>query len=230
MKLEVRRGDLVAQRAGAWVVGVLEAGGPLGGAARAVDRATRGALAALLDSGDFTGRWLELALLHPGHPRTRRVIVVGLGSRAALTPHRVRLAMAAATRRARELGAGTVATVAHGASAGGLDPIVALTATVEGARLGHERLTAFKTEPGPKPLVRITIFERWKPISARQRRAVARGDAIASGTCLARDLANTPGDALPPDALARRARVARDLAGASVQVLGVPQMTRLGMG
>ncbi|NOT33264.1 MAG: leucyl aminopeptidase, partial [Candidatus Eisenbacteria bacterium] len=66
--------------------------------------------------------------------------------------------------------------------------------------------------------------------SARQRRAVARGDAIASGTCLARDLANTPGDALPPDALARRARqVARD-AGASVQVLGVPQMTRLGMG
>ena len=150
MKLELRRGDIATLRAGAIALGVLERGGPLAGAARTIDRATRGSIQAVLDSGDFAGRHLETVVLYPRHPKIRRVILVGLGTKADLTEHRVRLAAAQAARRARELGAGTLVTVAHGAGAGGLDPGAAAKATAEGTRLGHYRHPAHRAHGGPK--------------------------------------------------------------------------------
>ena len=50
------------------------------------------------------------------------MLVIGMGKAAAFTPHRARQLAAVAAKRARELGARTLATVVHGAGAGGVLP------------------------------------------------------------------------------------------------------------
>src|SRR6185503_484187 len=108
MDVLLRRGDLVTRPAGAVAIGILAGTRELTGAARALDRASRGMISALLEGGDFTGRFLELAVLYPPRGGGRRVIVVGLGAVGDLTEHRVRQAAAQVARRARELGVKTL--------------------------------------------------------------------------------------------------------------------------
>ncbi|HUK62076.1 MAG TPA: M17 family peptidase N-terminal domain-containing protein, partial [Dongiaceae bacterium] len=181
MEVRLRPGRLATRPAGAVAIGVIESGGPLTGAAREVDRASGGAVSALLASGDFRGRLLETAVLYPRGRKPRRVIVVGLGRRETLDPQRVRMASAVAARRARELGAGTLATVIHGAGAGGLDPARAAQAVAEGAVLGHYRHGAYKRDPGPRALRRIELIEhdgeRAKTLAPHVTRGAAWAEA-----------------------------------------------------
>lgn len=230
MEVLLKRGDVTARPAGALALGMLEGTRTLTGAAAAVDRATRGALAALLGRRDFGGRFLETAVLYPRGVRAQRVILVGLGRRAALDLSRVRRAAARAAGRARELGAGTLVTVVHGAGRGGLDPARAAQATAEGSVLGHYRFVAYRRDPGVPPLRRIEVLERDAALARTLAPAVARGARWAQAACLARDLVNTPGQDLTPERLAARAREIGREAGARVQVLEVPQLERLGMG
>jgi leucyl aminopeptidase len=124
----------------------------------------------------------------------------------------------------------TVALGAGGAGRGGLDPVVAAQATAEGSVLGHYRHTAYRRDTGTAPLRRIEVLERDADPARELAPAVARGGRWAAAACLARDLANTPGQDLTPEGLATRAREVGRAAGARVDVLGVPQMERLGMG
>jgi len=230
MEVVLRRGDLSARAAGLVAIGIFEGERRLTGAAAAVDRAAGGMVAALLKSEDFRGRWLESALLHPKGSRARRVLVLGLGKPAAFTPHRARQLAAVAARKARELGARSMATVAHGAGRGGLDPRRAAQAVAEGAVLGHWRFTAYRTDPVPPPLARIEVVEFDAALAKELAPAVERGARWAEATCLARDLASTPGQDLVPEGLAARAAEVGRQVGAEVEILGVPQMERLGMG
>jgi leucyl aminopeptidase len=230
MNVLLRRGDVVARPAGALALGILEGTTTLTGAAAAVDRATRGAIRWLLRRGDFAGRFLETAVLYPRGVRAQRVILIGLGRARDLDLGRVRRAAALGARRARALGAGTLATVAHGAGRGGLDPARAAQATAEGSILGHYRFTSYQRDAGTPALRRIEVLEHDAALARTLAPAVERGARWAEAVCLARDLINTPGQDLVPERLAARAReIGRDT-GARVEVLGVPQLERLGMG
>ena len=231
MEVLLRRGDVAARSAGMVAIGVFEGVKRLSGAAAAVDKASGGMVTALLRSEDFRGRWLEGALLHPAAGRrAKRVLVIGMGKAAVFTPHRARQLTAVAARRARELGVRSLATVVHGAGAGGLDPAVAAQAVAEGAVLGHWRYTAYRTDPVPAPLERVEVVEFDPALARAVAGAVERGAAWGEATCLARDLAMTPGqDLVPEDLAARAAEIAKSI-GARAEVLGVPQMERLGMG
>jgi leucyl aminopeptidase len=230
MDVVLRRGNVTARRAGALALGILEGERELSGASAAVDRATRGAIRAIRKRGDFTGRFLDVAVLYPPGLKAARLILVGLGPRAELTAHRVRQAAGRAARRARELGARSLTTVVHGAGRGGLDPERAAQAVAEGSVLGHYRFTAYRSEAAAAPLGSVEIFEQDPALAKRLAPAVERGARIAEGACLARDLANTPGQDLTPEGLADRAREIGRQCGARVEVLGVPQLERLGMG
>jgi len=239
MDVILKRGDVTTRPAGALALGILEGETTLTGEVAAVDQKTRGAIRSLLRQRDFTGRFLETAVLYPRGLRARRLILVGLGQREALDPSRARRAAAQAAKRARELGAGTLVTVALGTGGagergrgvrGGLDPAVAAQATAEGSVLGHYRFTPYRRDPGAAPLRRIELLERDADRARALAPAVARGAAWAAAACLARDLANTPGQDLTPEGLAARAQEVGREAGARVDVLGVPQMERLGMG
>jgi len=230
MDVVLRRGDIAARTAGAVALGILEDERPLAGATAAADRASRGAIQALLERGDFRGRFLEVATLYPPAMCASRLILVGLGRRAELTEHRVRQAAGAAARRARELSAGTLATVVHGLGPGGIAPARAAQAVAEGVILGQYRFSAYRSEPQGRPLKRVEIVVSDAALARSLTPAVVRGAAWAEATCLARDLASTPGQDLTPEALAERAREIAGSAGARIEVLGVPELERLGMG
>src|SRR3989442_8742651 len=230
MEVVLHRGDVGARPAGALALGILEDERPLEGAAAPADRGSRGAIKALLERGDFRGRFLEVITLYPPGLRAARLILVGLGRRAELAEHRVRQGAGAAARRARELSAGTLATVLPGAGRGGIPPERAAQAVAEGVILGSYRFTAYRGDEGSRPLKRVEIVERDTALARGLAPAVARGAAWAGAACLARDLASTPGDDLTPDGLAERAQEIARSSGARIQVLGVPQLEKHGMG
>ena len=228
MEVVLTRGELHARAAGLAAVTVFEGRDGLAGAAAAADRATCGAVAAVLGSRDLTGRFLETALIYPRGIKAKRMLLVGLGRRADLTPHRVLQAAALAARRARELKAGSLAFGLPGATTRGLPAILLAQAAAEGAVLGHYQFSAYRTESPLPPLARTHIVEP-NP-SPEIAAAVARGARWAEATCLARDLASTPGQDLVPERLAARAREIAEASGASAKILRVPQLERLGLG
>ena len=221
MDVTVRKAELTARPVGLLAVGVFEDAKSPGDAAKSLDRVTRGGVAAVRESGDFGGKAGETVLLYPRGLKAKRVLLVGLG-RESGEARLVQFA-AAAARRARELNAGTL-----GIAVPGRADEASLRALAEGAVLGHYRHTAYKRESKP-PLTRIELLSGAtvsKALAAAAEAGARRGEAVG----LARDLANTPGQDLVPEALAERAREIGRHAGARVTVLDVDAMERLGMG
>jgi len=224
MDVRIRSGEATARRVGLAALVCLE-DSPRSGALQRFDRASGGALARLLRSGDFSGRFLEEALLYPTRGSgAARVLVVGLGRRDALTRHRLLQAAARAARRARALRAGTLALGLPDSLA---EPAWA-HAAAEGIVLGHHQYLAYRTEPLP-PLRSAEVVVPDRAARALGP-AVARGTRWAEGTCLARDLAATPGQDLTPERLAARAVEVAEAAGAKARVLRGAQLERLGAG
>jgi len=231
-----RTADLASQPAGVLAVGVHEgaARGASGRAASApgrdtpggkLDAATKGALRSLLASGDFAGRSGESALLYAPGVQAKRVLVVGLGSADALDSRAARLAAAAAARRARDLGAERLAL----ALSERIEREPALARAVgEGLVTGHHRHTAYLSDGGKPALATVELLASGKPESV-VREALAAGVARGEAVCLARDLASTPGQDLPPGTLAERAREVAKRVGARATVMDAAAMERLGM-
>lgn len=225
MDVLLRRAEPVSRPAGLLAVGVPEGPIAAGSPAARVDRAGRGAVKALLASGDFTGRAGQTALLWLPGVKPKRVLLVGLGRARDLDEARVMLAAAAASRRARDLSAGTL-TLAFGEAA--LNPR-RMRAMGEGVVLGHHRHTAYLTSGGRPALERVEVLVGKAPSPTLQRAlaaGVTRGEAVG----LARDLASTPGQDLPPATLAERAVEIAHRVGARATVHDVAAMERLGMG
>jgi leucyl aminopeptidase len=230
MDIAIRRGAIAARAAGVVALAIPQDTRTLAGAAAALDRAARGAITALLASGDFRGKALETAVLYPTAGKARRLLLVGLGPRATIGPDALRQAAALMSRRARELGARTLVTPLPASPPGGPRPDRMAQALAEGLVLGHYRHTAYRTDPRPAPLRRIDVLVPDAAASRAARAGFERGVRFAEATCLARDLASTPGQDLTPEHLATRAREIARSAGARCTVLDPAQMERLGMG
>ncbi len=225
MDVQFRRAEPAATPAGLLAVALHE--GPLaaGSPAASLDRATQGAVKALLTSGDFAARAGETAVLYAAGVKAKRVLLVGLGPAKELTERRVLTAAASASRRARDLAAGTVALALPDALG---EHTQWLRAAAEGLVLGHHRHTAYLSS-SKSPLERAEIV-LGRAATAADRAAVAVGVTRAEAVGLARDLASTPGQDLVPAQLAERAVETAKRAGAKATVLEPAAMERLGMG
>jgi len=202
-------------------VGVHEGAPGRGTVAGDLDGASKGALRALLGSGDFRGRPGETALLYPPGLKARRLLVVGLGPEGAARVRALHTAAATAARRARDTGGRTLALALPAAAPD------EFTAIGQGLVLGHHRHSAYLTQGRP-PLDRAEVLVPRATAAGRAalEAGVRRGEAVS----LARDLASTPGQDLPPLALAARAREVARRVGGRATVHEVAALERLGMG
>ncbi len=206
---------------------VLQDEPPVARTAAPLDVAVPPLVRALLASGDFAGRALETAILHPAAGRVRRVLLVGIGPRDSLTSQRVRQVAATLARRATDLGARRVVVELPDARV--LNPAIAAQAFAEGAVMGSHRFDRYRAaRKTAEP--RIEIVPPSRDLAPAVRAAIALGLVVGRAVCLARDLANTPGQDLPPRELAATATRIGRASGARVRVLGVRDMERLGMG
>ena len=210
MKVDVTGKALADVTADALVVGVYAGERPPGRAAQALDTRLHGQLRGVLEAEKFQGKPGHVTHVHtPPKSRAGRVIVVGLGGRDDLTPETVRRAASAGLRRARDLGARTVAIDLLGDK---LDVRQRAHAAVEGAILGTYTFERYKREKSDKAVDGLTVVAP----ETRDRRAATEGartgQLFAEATWFARDLVNGPANDITPTHLAAVAsEVAREM-------------------
>jgi len=178
------------------------------------------ALQSLLDAGEARREFKRLAVTHA---EGRRWITVGLGPRAEFDAERARVVAAVAHVRARELGAEALCwEVPHHVS----DQVVG--GLVEGTMLQAYRFERYRSanrqsHGGPQRLLISAHHDVADPVESAAVVTAAQNSA--------RDLANTPANDLPPEAIAARARELADEGhGISVTTLDEREIRDAGMG
>lgn len=191
-----------------------------------LDTQAGGALGRLLASGDFRGKKDETALIHPGGPATR-ILLVGMGKADQVTVQSVRRAAAVAAKCARTIGVERMSWLLP--ELGALSAYDAVKAAAEGLAQGAWVYTALKQPPEePKPvLVEAEVLVTTASEAAEAGHAT--GAAIGAGHQLARDLQVLPGNICTPALLAEQARLLAERHGMKVTILDRTALEKEGM-
>lgn len=232
MKVQVIVGDIVYLPVDGIIVNLFEGVEKPGGATAAVDSALGGAISQLIAEKEIKGKLREVTLIHTlGRIPPKRVAVVGLGKPADFNLERLRGAVGEACHALRKGGAQKVASILHGAGAGGMAPESAAQAITEGCLLG---LYTFRQHQAASPdqkevqVLQLVVQEAGEMAAVQQ--GVARGEVLAEATALARDMANQPANFMTPTNMAEEARRVAQEHGLGIEVLEREQMKELGMG
>jgi leucyl aminopeptidase len=188
------------------------------------EREGRFSAGALFDTGEATGKSLELTLLHnvAGLAATR-VLLAGAGKRDKFDAAEMRRLAGAALRLLKTKSVKNIAIVLEGAAAAA--PFA--SSAVEGALLGDFEPDRHKTGNDKKSVATFTVaataFEGFEA-------AVEYGRIVGEATNYARDMVNEPGNLLTPARMAEAARVMAAEQHLQCEVLDRDAMQKLGMG
>ncbi|MEO8198601.1 MAG: leucyl aminopeptidase [Thermoanaerobaculia bacterium] len=180
----------------------------------------------LVDGLRFRGERERVVETQMGSPG-RTLTLIGLGKQAEFTAERASAFVDRAIEAARGAQAASLGLIVpdHAEFAGE----AAAERLARRLALASYRFDSFLTKPGGPRLKTATVA-----VPAAGRRAyasgLALGSAIAEGVALARDLGNTPPNQASPEWMVRQARALARRWGATIRVLGVPELRRHGMG
>lgn len=232
IKVSVKDTPREDARVNALIVGIYEKTNKLPVALKQLDKVSSGCLKRLIESGDYNGKSGRCAWLYPPDAPFDRLLAVGLGSAEKFNAEAFRRATGAAAREVRRMKAPRVAVALPEGKGGDFPDAAELArAAVEGFVMGAYRFLEFKTRvEDNSPIKSLTVLcpERKSELAAVRREA-GRGLTVAEGVNLARDLVNTPGGDMPPEALAREARRLARKHGLKCSVMGVPQLRKMKM-
>jgi leucyl aminopeptidase len=188
---------------------------------QAADEATGGAVTRAFAAAEFTGKdGQTVTILAPGAGLTR-IVAVGLGKPADVTPRRVEDAAGTlAAALAREANASLAADT--------LDPAHAAHAAL-GAALRSYRFDTYRTRQKPEDVPKFAALrilaadpvagaEAWSPLRA-----------LADGVFVTRDLVSEPANILTPAEMATRIQKLAGL-GLDIEVFGQSELEALGFG
>ena len=195
----------------------------------AADAALDGRIQAFLNLGDFKGKPKTTSVLYTnGGIAAPRVILVGLGLFEKLDSEQVRQVAGHTARQARDMGLKSITV-----------PIPPETqddwaqAAVEASLLSLYEFKQHKTqsddsEDEDKSLESMTFLVGSESEKSLIERTVKRGQTIANGTMLARDLSNQPGNHLTPTQLAEKAEEVAETVGIDCTVFDKPTLQEKG--
>jgi len=197
-------------------------GQALSGRAAAVDQASGGAISRALSASRFTGAKDQLLdLPAPPGVAAARVLLVGAGKSDAFSDITAEHTAAQAYNAVKTSG---LTSLRLELPAPGREPRAAL-----GVRLAAYRFDRYKTKEPPerKPSVILTqvVVDDVDGALAAFSPLAALADAVA----FSRDLVSEPANILYPAEFARRVKILEAL-GLEVEILGEPEMHKLGMG
>jgi leucyl aminopeptidase len=178
---------------------------------------------------NFKGQYKKSAFLVDAD---RRVIVAGLGKRKEFEPDRVRAAVAKALKLAEEKGIESPGLLIPDNKDVRGDLAVFAAAALEGAILGTYRFMKYRSpkDDDPRPVSELTlVFANTKNLSAAMKQAVEEAEARCEAVSFARDLANEPSVAKPPEKLAEIASSLAAKGRIQVKVLHKADLEKLGM-
>ncbi len=232
MRIEVISADITALQADAVVVNLFEGVKTPGGATAAMDRALDGAITRLIEHGEIKGKLGEITIIHSlGKIPARIVAVVGLGKQAEFSLDKLRNISGEFCRHLRKLNCQRVATIVHGAGAGGFEPTAASQVIAEGSLLGLYRFRKYTTkESEDKEIEELLLVERDTEKLEQLRLGCQRGRILAEATNLARDWINEPANYMTPTELAKRAQELASVYNLDITIFEREQMEAEGMG
>jgi leucyl aminopeptidase len=176
----------------------------------------------LYDSGEFSGKALEIAILHrPGGLKAKRLVLAGGGKREKFDAAELRKLTGAVVRALKSKGIRSITLALD--EAWRSDDFVASAA--EGAVLADLENDRYKTDP-KKNEKQIASFA----VLSGSQNALDRGRILAEAQNFSRDLANEPANVLTPMVLAEHAKKMAAEFGLECEVLDQDRMRQLGMG
>ncbi len=232
MEFSIKSGSPEKQRSACVVAGVFEHR-KLSFAGEVIDHAASGYLADILRRGDMDGKAGTTLLLHnvPGL-LCDRVLLVGLGKEREFRDKQYRDAVRAAIKALSDTGVGEAALYLCEIPVKKRD----LGWNVEQAVLVVEetlyRFEQMKSKPDEnrRALRRLTLAVSRRGELPTGEAAALRGQAIAAGMKLAKDLGNLPGNVCTPGYLALQAEELAKAHGFAIEVLDQVAIEKLGMG
>ena len=230
MKIKVEQTSVANIKCDLLVVNIFAGLKTPGGATAVVDQKLSGAITGLIKSGEITGKLAEVNLIHTqGKLPATQVLVVGLGDAAEFTLDKARRAAAAGLTEAKRIKAKQVATIVHGAGAGGLTLPNAAQALVEGSLIGSYRFEGFAKikDDSYFKVEEVIIVEIQKNKIKDISNGVKIGTIIAESVNNARDLINAPANRVTPTYLANQAI---KIPGTKTKVINLQQAKKMGMG
>ena len=230
IKVSVEKGAPESARTEALIIGVFDNAKKSRDELKVVCKAAGGGLGRLMESGDFAGKTGQFAWIYPPHAPFRRLLVVGLGSAKKFTPEVFRRAMGIAGCQVRHVKCNAATIMLPGRTEDNFSAGDFSRAAVEGFILGAYRFVDYKNKvendnPIKKLVVRYSPKEKEKEVRA----GAERGTVVAEAVVMARNLANTPGNDLPPEAMANIAKAQARRYGLKCKVLTMPELKRLKM-
>ncbi|MCH8862205.1 MAG: leucyl aminopeptidase [Proteobacteria bacterium] len=226
---EIEFTDYTEADSGTWIAGVYE-GGILFGTSAGLDRATEGALARAVAAEGFTGEEGRVLIVPGPGAGLTRVVLVGMGPKAARTPRQYRDIAGTAIRALGETFVDRAVislddrdgTVADAGTAANL---------ALGAKLASYRFDRYHTglDNGHMPGIARLVILTAQADAARALYA-SRLEPLAKAIFLARDLISEPANVIYPESFVTRVRRAARGVDVDIDVLKVRDMKKLKMG
>ena len=215
------------------VVGIYEQG-ELGVAARKIDSQLGGLLARLHASGDFAGKVGDTLLLPFAEgSASARLLLVGLGSKAAFGRKQYRKALHAAATGISKTGSTSAVVYLALETVGDVTVQYRARIVAEVFSVQSYKIPDLKTSVKPKPpkLSVVSVAVENARAAKAATTGLATGVAIGSGVFLARDLGNLPPNICTPTYLGTRAlQLAKEWPSIKTKVYDAAEIKALKMG
>ncbi|GAA4723217.1 leucyl aminopeptidase [Brevibacillus fulvus] len=189
-----------------------------------------GSLAAVIEQ-EKAGEANNVTVIHTlGKLKVNKVVLLGLGEKGKLTFTKARDAFAKAVKTVRAKGKDKqVALVLP--EAAGIETDRMAQAAAEAFLLGTYSYEGYRQKPKQeKAIAALRIYPFAAETEAAAAAGVKKGEALATGTNLARDLTNTPSNYLTPRALKDAIVEVAERYGMPYEVLEKDKLAELGMG
>jgi leucyl aminopeptidase len=206
------------------VAALVYEGGELSPAAKRLDELTSGAVSRAIEAAAFKGaKGKTLDLIAPAGMTSKRLLLVGAGPKDGFDD---KVAEAVAADSYNALKTSGVKTLRLGWK--GVSAAHAASGAL-GVRLAAYRFDRYRTTEKPEKKPSIETVEIAVDDVAAATKADEATAALADGVIFARDLVSEPANILYPAEFAARVKALETL-GLTVEILGVAEMTKLGMG
>jgi leucyl aminopeptidase len=214
---------------GAYVVACAD-GEKLSGAAAAADKKTKGALTKAMAATRFTGAKNQVVeLLAPQGLECERLLLIGLGKVQDVKERNFEAVGGTIAGRLLTSGEKLVTFAVEPPAKSGVSDAVAAARIALGACLRAYRFDNYRTTQKKTDKPTLAKLALQAEDQGEARRVWKHLEAILGGVNFTKDLVTEPPNVLHPVEFANRAKVLQDL-GVKVEVLGVKEMTKLGMG
>ncbi len=232
MEFKIKSGDIAKAKTPCLIVGVYDKR-KLCAVGEAVDKASDGALSALLKLGDMSGQKAGVLVAYGVKGlAAERVLLVGLGKRKELDRAGLDKAFAAVLKRLSEIRV-TEALLAVPEPPSGMDLYRTVRqAAMQASHAGYRYQRTKEPAKDAAPALReLSFWVEHKAEQAVANRAAAHAKAIGEGVALARELGNLPGNICTPSYLAKQAvALGKRFDALDVEILEEADMEALGMG